>query len=246
MSSRRRSSAETELREFTWNPLDWVYLAGDGLFTLQAREFAPLADRLASTAGRLETLPAVFDAARETLVGSAGRPVARFHTETALRQIAGIDVLIADALASADEAAPTDAAVAALQPRLTAAAATAREAVAAFETHLRDVVLPASEGEGRLGEELFNAKMRTRCAPDACRPTGSSPRRSASTSPSAPRWSGWRPSCGRPGAPTSRDPTTTSALVRGVLDAIAAEHPDGRRPARLLPGGERPDRGLLP
>ena len=56
--------AETVLREDAWNPLDWVYLVGDGLFTLIAREFAPLADRLASTAGRLEGLPAVLDAAR--------------------------------------------------------------------------------------------------------------------------------------------------------------------------------------
>src|SRR4051812_35435268 len=40
---------EIELREDAWNPLAWVYLLGDGLFTLNAREFAPLADRLAST-----------------------------------------------------------------------------------------------------------------------------------------------------------------------------------------------------
>ena len=49
--------ADTELREDTWDPLHWVYLVGDGLFTLNAREFAPLADRLTSTAGRLERLP---------------------------------------------------------------------------------------------------------------------------------------------------------------------------------------------
>src|SRR4029077_20437485 len=67
--------AVTELREDTWNPLDWVYLVGDGLFTLSAREVAPLADRLVSPAGRLERLPAVLDAARERLVGHEGRPV---------------------------------------------------------------------------------------------------------------------------------------------------------------------------
>ena len=78
---------EIDVREDAWNPLVWVYLLGDGLFTLNAREFAPLADRLASTAGRLETMPAVLDAARETLVGAAGRPVGRFQTETALKQL---------------------------------------------------------------------------------------------------------------------------------------------------------------
>ena len=55
---------ETELREETWNPLDWVYLLGDGLFSLLAREFAPLEIRLASVAGRLEGLPGVVEAAK--------------------------------------------------------------------------------------------------------------------------------------------------------------------------------------
>ncbi len=114
--------AETDLREDAWNPLDWVYLVGDGLFTLNAREFAPLADRLTSTAGRLERLPSVLDAARDALVGHAGRPVGRFQTETAINQAPGIHDLITEALDAAAAAAPTDPAVAAIVPRLTAAA----------------------------------------------------------------------------------------------------------------------------
>ena len=112
--------AETELREDTWNPLDWVYLLGDGLFTLIAREFAPLADRLASTAGRLEGMPAVLEAAEATLVGSragrsgASRPRRRSSSWPA------IDELIADALTAAEAAAPTDPAIAAALPRLIA------------------------------------------------------------------------------------------------------------------------------
>ena len=117
---------EVDLREDAWDPLVWVYLLGDGLFTLNAREFAPLADRLASTAGRLETMPAVLDAAREVLVGDAGRLVGRFQTETALKQLPGIEELISEALAAGDAAAPTDDGVAAVIPRLSAAAATAR------------------------------------------------------------------------------------------------------------------------
>ena len=38
--------SDLDLREEAWNPLDWVYLLGGGLFPLIAREFAPLADRL--------------------------------------------------------------------------------------------------------------------------------------------------------------------------------------------------------
>jgi uncharacterized protein (DUF885 family) len=217
--------AETTLAEHAWSPLDWIYLVGDGLFSLQAREFAPLADRLTSAAGRMETLPAVFEAARDALVGHDGRPVSRFHTETALRQIAGIEELIADALASADEAAAEDAAIAALGPRLRAAAATARSAVSAFETHLRDVVLPTSEGEGRLGHALFAEKMRHTMRSDELTADGllaAAERdfhavRAEMVRIATELWPTWRAG--------EDPPADDNALVRGVLDAIAAEHP---------------------
>jgi len=216
---------DVELREEAWDPLNWIYLIGDGLFTLQAREFAPLADRLASTAGRLEDLPALLDAARATLVGTGDRPVGRFQTEMALERLDGIEELIADALSSAGDAAPTDEAVAAVRPRLDAAAATARAAVAAFETHLREVVLPGSDGEGRLGRELFAAKMRHTMRSEALTPErilGEAEREYSAVRGELVRlarelWPVWRP--GEP------EPSTDDALVRGVLDAIAVEHP---------------------
>jgi uncharacterized protein (DUF885 family) len=217
--------AETELRDDAWNPLGWVYLIGDGLFTLNARDFAPLADRLASTAGRLEGLPAVLDAARETLVGHAGRPVGRFQTETAINQLPGIDELIAEALASAEAAAATDPTVEAVQPRLIAAAATARAAVKAFETHLHEVVLPASEGEGRLGASLFAAKMRHTMRSETLTPErilAGAEREFTAVRAEMVRlardlWPTWRSN--------EPIPDDENALVRGVLDAVALEHP---------------------
>lgn len=217
--------ADTELCEEAWNPLEWVYLIGGGLFTLNAREFAPLADRLVSTAGRLEAIPAVLDAARETLVGHAGRPVARFQTETALDRLPGLGELIAEALAAADVAAPDDPAVAALSARLTAAAATARIALTGFETHLREVVLPASEGEGRIGAALFAAKLRHTMRSETLTPErilGGAEREFRAVRAEMVRlardlWPDWRPD--------GPIPVDENALVRGVLDAIAAEHP---------------------
>ncbi len=218
--------ADEVLREDAWNPLDWVYIIGDGLFNLNAREFAPLADRLASTAGRLETLPAVLDAARARLVGVEGFPVGRFQTEKALTQLPGIEELIAEALAAADGAAPTDARVAAVVPRLTEAADGARLALAAFEAHLREVVLPASEGEGRIGPELFAAKMRhtmrsetltpERILAEAEREFGAV--RAEMVRLARDLWPAWCPD-----RPLPEDEGT---LVRGVLDAVAAEHPE--------------------
>jgi uncharacterized protein (DUF885 family) len=216
---------DTELRDEAWDPIHWVYLIGDGLFTLQAREFAPLAVRLASTGGRLETLPALLDAARAALVGTGDRPVGRFQTEIALKRLAGIEELIADALAMADAGAPSDAGVASLRPRLAAAADTARLALAAFEAHLREVVLPASDGEGRLGRERFAAKMRHTMRSDALTPErimAEAEREYGAVRGELVRlardlWPAWRP-----GEPV---PEAEDVLVRGVLDAIAAEHP---------------------
>ncbi len=217
--------SDTVLREEAWNPLDWVYLLGEGLFTLLAREFAPLADRLASSAGRMEGIPPVLDAARETLVGLPGRSVGRFQTETALRQLAGIEELIADALAAAAVAASDDPVVAAIGPRLTAAAATARTALATFETHLRDIVLPTSDGEGRLGAALFADKLRHTMRSETLTPdrilTAADHAfvavRGEMVRLAGDLWPAWCPE-----APMPED---DGALVRGVLDAIATEHP---------------------
>ena len=217
--------SETELRENRWSPLDWVYLLGEGLFPLISREFAPLAVRLESVAQRLEGLPAVLDAARDLLVGSGDRPVARFHAEKALAQWSGIAELIDDAVGQGD-ALPSDADVAAVMPRLRATAEVARAALAAFETHLRDVVLPASDGEGRLGEALFAAKMRHTLRTDELTPAVI--RERAEREYAAVRaemiriareiWPDWRPG--------EEPPADDGAAVRGVLDAIAVDHPD--------------------
>lgn len=217
--------AETVLCEDAWNPLDWVYRVGDGLFTLQAREFAPLADRLASTAGRLERLPVLLDAARTRLVGHDGQPVGRFQTETALRQLAGVEALIADALAAAEAATPDDTAVVLVKDRLSTAGEGARLSLAAFEAHLRDVVLPISEGEGRLGRERFAEKMRHTMRSESLPPERILARaereftavRAEMVRVARGLWPTWRPD--------DEAPTDEGALVRGVLDAIAARHP---------------------
>ncbi|MGH2464516.1 MAG: DUF885 domain-containing protein [Candidatus Limnocylindrales bacterium] len=223
---------DEELRQLAWDPLEWVYLMGAGIFPLLSREFAPLAERLTSIAGRLEALPAVVDAARASLVGTPdGRPVARFHTETALNQLPGIAELIADGLAEGEAAAGSDAAVAAIIDRLRTAARTGTEAVATAESVLRDDVLPRSAGEGRLGPVLFAAKMRRTLLDDALTPARILERATQEAEAirvemvrlATEMWPVWRPDEARP--------TTDRELVRGVLDAIAGEH---QQPADLL------------
>jgi uncharacterized protein (DUF885 family) len=223
---------ETELREDAWNPLEWVYLLGNGIFPLLARDFAPLADRLASVAARLETLQEVTDAARATLVGAGpDRPVGRFQTESALEQLPGIAELIDDALAEAERAEADDDRVRSIRPRLADAAATARRALGAFELHLRWTVLPSSEGEGRLGGNLFARKMRHTMRSESLTPErllDAAEREFTAIRAEMVRharelWPAWRPG--------DHPPLDDAALVRDVLDAIASEH---QEPGSLL------------
>jgi uncharacterized protein (DUF885 family) len=218
--------AETVLQDERWDPLTWVYELGEALFPLLAREFAPLADRLGSVAARLETMPAYLTGAAARIGPTDdGRPVARLHTETAIAQLPGIGELIDDALGEAERAAPTAAAVAALRPRLEAGARTARAALADFETHLRDVVLPGTSGDGRLGLDLFARKLRHTMRSETLTPEriiDEAERQYAAVKAEMLRlaqasWDRWCPGVARP--------DDDAATVRAVLDAIAEEHP---------------------
>ena len=217
---------EVELAEDAWSPMAWVYLIGQGFFGLIAREFAPLADRLASLASRAERLPAVLDAASETLVGGAGRPVDRFHTETALEQWPGLIGVVDEAIAAGEAAeAAGDAATVAVLPRLRAARAVAAEALDTLERRLREEILPTSAGEGRLGPELFAAKMAHTMQDRAMTPERIRERAEREfgavraemiriAREIAPTWLGDRPV-----------PPDDAGVVRAVLDAVAVDHP---------------------
>ena len=217
---------EVTLREDAWSPMAWVYLIGQGFFGLVAREFAPLADRLASIASRAEGLPAVTAAAAETLVGHAGRPVDRLHTETALEQWPGLIGVVDEAIEAGGAAAEAgDQAVAAVLPRLRAARAVAAGALDALERRLREDVLPGTAGDGRLGPELFAAKMAHTMHDPAMTPERIRERAEREFSAVreemiriareiAPAWLGDGPV-----------PEADADVVRAVLAAVAIDHP---------------------
>jgi uncharacterized protein (DUF885 family) len=214
---------ETELRQEAWDPLAWVYLIGGGLHHLLARDFAPLHVRLASVAGRLEGVPALIAAAQAMLGTHPQRPVSGLHAEVAGRRIGGVAALASEAVEVA-EAASADPAVAAVLPRLRVAARTAAAALTAIGEHLLREVAPTARGDAALGRDLFAAKLRHTVHDPTITPELVLERaeaeyvavRAEMVRLARELWPAWRP-----GEPA---PADDGALVRGTLDAIAADH----------------------
>jgi uncharacterized protein (DUF885 family) len=220
---------EAELREAAWDPLSFVYLCGSGLFGLLAREFAPWSHRGAAFAGRLHGLAALLEAAADGLTGLAGRPVSLLHADTALAQLSGVTDLIDQGVDEAKRRAAAGEDVE-LARTIEAAAGPARDAVETFRRRLTDEIKPRAEGEGRLGPDLFAAKLRHTLASDIT-PADLEARaqadydivRAEMLRLAREAWSDWQPG--------QTMPEDDDEIMGRVLDAIAREH---RQPAELL------------
>jgi len=142
---------EKRLQEWAWNPLVYTGLAGDALYTLLAREYAPLPDRLRAVASRLEKLPRLLEQERANLVPARVPPI---HAETAVKQNPGVlslvDELVKPNLGVLPEAD---------RARLEKAIAGAQAAFAARQAWLEKELVPAAKGEFRVGRALYDEKL---------------------------------------------------------------------------------------
>ncbi|HEX7081468.1 MAG TPA: DUF885 domain-containing protein [Gammaproteobacteria bacterium] len=134
------------LREYEWNPLQ--YNLGGSIYSLLARDFAPLEERLRSVKARLEAFPAAIEAAKTNL-----KSPPRIHTETAMLQNEGTISLVRDELGRFLEQAPE------LAREIEPVQQAAVEALEAYGEWLESELLPRSNGDFRLGEEKFRAKL---------------------------------------------------------------------------------------
>ena len=139
------------LREWSWNPLQYTRTAGNSIYSLMAREFAPLPQRLKAVTARLEKLPLLYEQGRSSL---APAKVPSVHAETAIQQNRGILNIITNMVAPHLEALP-----AGDRTRLSAAIETAAVAVERHQTWLEKELLPKAKGNWRLGAELFDQKL---------------------------------------------------------------------------------------
>jgi len=141
-----------KLEEWRWNPLLYTDLAGNGLYLLMARDFAPLPVRLASAAARLEDLPRLLAQVRETLDPER---VPRIYAQTAIKQNAGVLAVIDELIEPRVGALPQ-----ADRTRLQSAIARARTAVLQQQIWLEKRLLPSANGDFRLGATLYDQKLR--------------------------------------------------------------------------------------
>jgi uncharacterized protein (DUF885 family) len=141
-----------QLAEWRWNPLVYTELAGNSVYLLLARDFAPLPDRLRIVGARLAELPRFLAQVRESLVPER---VPRIHAETAIKQNTGVLTLI-DQLVVPQLGVLPEADQAALRTSI----AHARTAVAQHQIWLEKKLLPAAKGDFRLGAALYDAKLR--------------------------------------------------------------------------------------
>ena len=139
------------LREWEWNPLQYTSLAGGSVYTLMAREFAPIEERLINVTMRLEQFPRMYDQVRKTIVPEK---VPKIHAETAVKQNKGVlSILDNLVIPQLGELKRKD------RNRLKKAIELAREENGKHQQWLEEVVLPKASGEFRIGPELYEKKL---------------------------------------------------------------------------------------
>ena len=133
------------LREPEWNPM--LHNPGGGLHALISRDFAPLADRLASLTQRLAAIPDYLAAARARL-----GEMPQVHVQTTLLQLGGTMSLVNAARAAAAEHTPQ------IRVELDRAADDAEAALVRHRHWLAEQQSPAAR-DPRIGEDLFRGRL---------------------------------------------------------------------------------------
>jgi uncharacterized protein (DUF885 family) len=139
-------------RDWSWDPLTYTSLAGNAVYLLLARDFAPLPDRMAHVAARLQAWPRLFEQERAALDPAK---VPLINVQTAISQNAGLTELIDQVVVpEVQQLAPEQ------QAKVNQAIASARNAVTEQQTWLQKKLLPQAKGEFRLGAQRYDEKLR--------------------------------------------------------------------------------------
>ena len=143
--------AMDELQEWAWNPLYYINISGSSIYSLVARDFAPIEQRLRNATSRLQQMPRFLEQSRGEIKPER---VPKIHAETAVRQNPGltsiIDTMIVPEMSVLSENE---------QAELMAAIEVAKNAVADHQTWLEEELLPRAAGDFRIGAALYDTKL---------------------------------------------------------------------------------------
>jgi hypothetical protein len=139
-------------RRWEWDPLLYNDLAGDAIYNLMSRDFAPLPERLKSAAARLAGLHRIYEQARRNLVVER---VPRIYAEQARSRNLGLSSLINEFITPNLDVLPG-----ADREMLVAAVQSATQANAEHQRWIDRVLLPKSKGNFRVGPSRFDAELR--------------------------------------------------------------------------------------
>lgn len=139
------------LQEWAWNPLVYTRLCGGAIYSLMARDFAPLPKRLSYVADRLEQFPRLFKQIRNTL---QPHRVPKIHAETAIKQNRGVLSILDNRVQPHLHTLPSEE-----RRRLERAMASAKTEVETHQQWLEKELLPQAKGNFRLGRERFDQKL---------------------------------------------------------------------------------------
>ncbi len=142
---------EESLQAAEWDPLLYSRLAGDALYSLMARDFAPLPQRLAAATARMEALPRLYRQMRGNLDPAR---VPKIHAETASKQNKGVINLIDELIVPNAKNLPADE-----RRKLDAAVAALRREVDENQRWIDHELIPNARGDFRLGKERYDAKL---------------------------------------------------------------------------------------
>jgi uncharacterized protein (DUF885 family) len=206
------------LQSWAWDALVWSALAGQALYGLMARDFAPMALRLKSAAARMKKLPRLLAQMREEIVPAR---VPSIHATTVAKQNSGVMGIVDGMILP--EAKVLDAAA---QAELKAAAEALRAAMAGHQKWLDSVLVPGAKGDFRLGARLFDQKLRftlnsslTRADIRARAEAQAKKTRAEMYALSKQALNGKMP------APDNPDRASEQKVIRAALDIAAADRP---------------------
>jgi uncharacterized protein (DUF885 family) len=140
-----------ELQEWAWNPLYYTNISGSSIYSLVARDFAPVATRLSNVAARLLQIPRFLEQSRTALQSER---VPKIHAETAIAQNPGLASIIDTMIVPEMSALSVEE-----QAQLSAAIEIAKDAVADHQTWLEEELLPRAAGNFRIGAALYDTKL---------------------------------------------------------------------------------------